>query len=55
MKRIFLVLSLVCLTLSGWAEQITREQALRQAQQFCSLNGKGGSLEVAETAMSKAR
>ncbi len=55
MKRIFLVLSLVCLTLLGWAEPITREQALRQAQQFCSQNGKGGSLEVAETAMSRAR
>ena len=55
MKRLFLVLSLVCLTLSGWAEQITREQALRQAQQFLSQNGKSNMLTTAETAMSKAR
>ena len=41
--------------MTGWAEQITREQALRQAQSFFSQNGKGGPLVAAETVMSKAR
>ena len=55
MKRLFLMLSMVCLAISGWADQITREQALRQAQIFFSQNGKGASFTTAETAMSKAR
>lgn len=55
MKRLLLILTLVCFAISGWAEQITREQALRQAQQFLSKNGKGALLTTAETSMSKAR
>ena len=55
MKRLLFILSLVCFTISVWAEQISREQAYRQAQQFCLQNGKGASLVSAETAMSKAR
>ena len=55
MKRFILILFSVCFVMTGWAEQITREQALRQAQSFFSQNGKGGSLSAAETAMSKAR
>ena len=55
MKRLLLILTLVCFAISGWAEQITREQALRQAQQFLSKNGKGALLTMAETSMSKAR
>ena len=55
MKRLLLILTLVCFAISGWAEQITREQALRQAQQFLSKNGKGALLTTAETLMSKAR
>ena len=55
MKRLLLILTLACFAISGWAEQITREQALRQAQQFLSKNGKGALLTTAETSMSKAR
>ncbi|MBR5747522.1 MAG: C10 family peptidase [Prevotella sp.] len=55
MKRLLLILSLVCLAISTCAGQINRDQALRKAQQFLSQNGKSGSLEVAETAMSRAR
>lgn len=55
MKRLLLILTLVCFAISGWAEQITREQALRQAQQFLSKDGKGALLTTAETSMSKAR
>ena len=55
MKRLLLIFALICLASYGWAEQITREQALRQAQQFCDQNGKRGPLTMPETAMSKAR
>lgn len=55
MKRLLLIFALVCLASLGRAEQITREQALRQAQQFCDQNGKRGALTMSETAMSKAR
>ena len=55
MKRFILILFSACFVMTGWAEQITREQALRQAQSFFSQNGKGGPLVAAETVMSKAR
>ena len=55
MKRLLLILTMVCLASAGWAGQISREQALQKAQQFMSLNGKHGTLTTAETAMTKAR
>ena len=55
MKRLILTLSLVCLTISGWAEQISREQALRQAQSFFSKKGIFRTLISAETQLSRHR
>lgn len=55
MKRLLLILTMFCLASTSWAEQITREQALHQAQQFLNQNGKGAALTMAETSMSKAR
>ena len=55
MKRLLLILTLFCLASTSWAEKISREQALRQAQQFLNQNGKGAALTMAETSMSKAR
>lgn len=55
MKRLILILSLVCLTISGWAEQISREQALRQAQSFFSKKGISRTLISAETQLSRHR
>lgn len=55
MKRLLLILTLVCFVISGWAEQITREQALRKAQQFLSKKGLPSSVKVAETQMSRRR
>lgn len=46
---------MVCLASAGWAEQISREQALQKARQFMSQKGKHGTLTAAETAMTKAR
>ena len=46
---------MVCLASSGWAEKISREQALQKARQFMSQKGKHGTLTAAETAMTKAR
>lgn len=55
MKRLLLILTMVCLASSGWAEKISREQALQKARQFMSQKGKHGTLTAAETAMTKAR
>ena len=55
MKRLLLILTLVCFVISGWAEQITLEQALRKAQQFLSKKGLPSSVKVAETQMSRRR
>ena len=55
MKRLLLILTLFCLASTSWAEKISREQALRQAQQFLNQNGKGAALTMAETSMLKAR
>lgn len=55
MKRLFLILSLVCLTIPGLAEQISRDQALRIAQQFLSQKGLPSSVKAAETALSRRR
>ena len=55
MKRLLLILTLVCFVISGWADQITREQALRKAQQFLSQKGLPSSVKVAETQMSRRR
>lgn len=55
MKRLLLILTLFCLASTSWADQISREQALRQAQQFLNQNGQGVALTMAETSMSKAR
>lgn len=55
MKRLLLILTLFCFASTSWADQISREQALRQAQQFLGQNGKGAALTIAETSMSKAR
>ena len=55
MKRLLLILTMVCLASAGWAEQISREQALQKARQFMSQKGKHGTLTAAETAMTKAR
>ena len=55
MRRLLLIIALACTAVSIWAGQISREQAMRQAQQF--LNGKGlsRSLTLAETELSKSR
>ena len=55
MKRLILILSLVCLAISTWAGQISRDQALRKAQQFLSQKGLPGSLQSAETQLSRHR
>lgn len=55
MKRLLLILTLFCLASISRADQISREQALRQAQQFLNQNGKSVALTMAETSMSKAR
>jgi uncharacterized phage infection (PIP) family protein YhgE len=55
MKRLLLILSLVCFAISTWAGQISRDQALRKAQQFLSQKGLPGSLKSAETQMSRHR
>ena len=55
MKRLLLILTLVCFVISGWADQITCEQALRKAQQFLSQKGLPSSVKVAETQMSRRR
>ncbi|MBO4893151.1 MAG: C10 family peptidase [Prevotella sp.] len=55
MKRLFLILSLVCLAISGWAGQVSREQALRQAQTFLNKKGISRPLIAAETQLSRRR
>ena len=55
MKRLFFILSLVCLAISGWAGQISREQALRQAQTFLQKKGIPRTLIVADTPLSRRR
>ncbi len=55
MKRLVLILSLICLTIPGLAEQISRDQALRIAQQFLSQKGLPSSVKAAETALSRRR
>ena len=55
MKRLFFILSLVCLAISGWAGQISREQALRQAQTFFHKKGISRALIAADTPLSRHR
>lgn len=55
MKRLLLILSLVCFAISTWAGQITRNQALLKAQQFLSQKGLPSSLTFAETHASRHR
>lgn len=55
MKRLILILSLICLTIPGLAEQISRDQALRKAQQFLSQKGLPSSVKAAETELSRRR
>ena len=55
MKRLLLAIFVICITTLIWAEPISREQALRQAQQFFLQKGKSKALTLAETSMSKAR
>ena len=55
MKRLFFILSLVCLAISGWAGQVSREQALRQAQTFLNKKGISRQLIAAETQLSRRR
>ena len=55
MKRLFFILSLVCLAISGWAGQISREQALRQAQTFFHKKGISRALIAADTPLSRRR
>ena len=55
MKRLLLFVFAVSMTALIWAEPISREQALRQAQQFFLQKGKSSLLAQAETQMTKAR
>ena len=55
MKRLILILSLICLTIPGLAEQISRDQALRKAQQFLVQKGLPSSVKAAETELSRRR
>lgn len=55
MKRLILILSLICLTIPGWAEQVSRDQAMRKAQQFLSQKGLPSSVKAAETELSRRR
>ena len=55
MKRLLLILSLICFAISTWAGQITRNQALLKAQQFLSQKGLPSSLTSAETHASRHR
>jgi predicted nucleic acid-binding Zn-ribbon protein len=55
MKRLFLFVFAVCITALVWARPISREQALRQAQQFFLQKGKSSVLVQAETQMTKTR
>ena len=55
MKRLLFAILVIGITTSIWAEPISREQALRQAQKFLLQKGKSKVLVQAETSMSKAR
>lgn len=55
MRRLLLTIFAIGITTSIWAEPISREQALRQAQQFFIQKGKSKVLRQAETPMSKSR
>lgn len=55
MRRLLLAIFVIGITTSIWAEPISREQALRQAQRFILQKGKSTVLNQAETSMSKAR
>ena len=55
MKRLLLILALICFANIGWAKQVTRDQALRQAQMFLSQKGLPSSLTSAETQMARRR
>ena len=44
-----------CLTIPGLAEQISRDQALRKAQQFLSQKGLPSSVKAAETELTRRR
>ena len=55
MRRLLLIITLVSTAVSMWAGQISREQAMRQAQQFLNDKGLSRSLTLAETELSKAR
>ena len=55
MKRLVLILSLICLTIPGWAEQVSHDQALRKAQQFLVQKGLPSSVKAAETELSRRR
>jgi len=55
MRRLLLTIFVIGITTSIWAEPISREQALRQAQQFFLQKGKSNVLMQAETSMSRAR
>lgn len=55
MKRLILILSIACLAISGWAGQVSREQALRKAQTFLNNKGLSRQLIAAETQLSRHR
>ena len=55
MRRLIMTILVVGITTMIWAEPISREQALRQAQRFLLQKGQSKALKLAETSMSKAR
>ena len=55
MRILIMTIFVVGITALIWAEPISREQALRQAQQFLLHKGQSKVLKQAETSMSKAR
>lgn len=55
MRRLIMTILVVGITTMIWAEPVSREQALRQAQRFLLQKGQSKALKLAETSMSKAR
>ena len=55
MKRLLLIVAIICSASLMWAGQVSRSQALSQARQFLAQKGLSQNLSEAQTQMSKAR
>ena len=55
MKRLLLIVAIICSASLMWAGQVSRSQALSRARQFLAQKGLSQNLSEAQTQMSKAR